>query len=60
VYDESEIDGLRELMRGRDSQIMPQACVKGQWGTQVFSLHLAIGEHFVRNYVYSMRTNMLN
>ncbi|KAJ4776164.1 Exostosin family protein [Rhynchospora pubera] len=35
VYDESEIDGLRELMRGRDAHITPQACLKGQWGTQV-------------------------
>lgn len=38
VYDESEIDGLRELMRGRDDRITPQACVKGQWGTQVTSI----------------------
>ncbi|WOL10214.1 putative glucuronosyltransferase [Canna indica] len=35
VYEEQEIDGLRELIRGRDSRISPDACVKGQWGTQV-------------------------
>ncbi|RWV98135.1 hypothetical protein BHE74_00023394 [Ensete ventricosum] len=35
VYEEQEIDGLRELMRGRDGGISPDACVKGQWGTQV-------------------------
>nr|CAD1838810.1 unnamed protein product [Ananas comosus var. bracteatus] len=35
VYDEAEIDGLRELMRGRDGRISPESCVKGQWGTQV-------------------------
>lgn len=35
VYDELEIDGLRTLMYGRDGKISPDACVKGQWGTQV-------------------------
>lgn len=35
VYDEGEIDGLRELMRGRDGKISEDACAKGQWGTQV-------------------------
>ncbi|KAJ3681453.1 hypothetical protein LUZ60_015942 [Juncus effusus] len=35
VYDESEIDGLKELMRGRDGKIRDESCVKGQWGTQV-------------------------
>lgn len=35
VYDELEIDGLRPLMYGRDGKISPDACVKGQWGTQV-------------------------
>ncbi|CAN1234758.1 Probable glucuronosyltransferase Os03g0107900 [Linum perenne] len=35
VYEESEIDGLKELMRGRDGKIAAEACVKGQWGTQV-------------------------
>lgn len=35
VYEEDEIDGLKELMRGRDSKISSDACVKGQWGTQV-------------------------
>ncbi|RRT79287.1 hypothetical protein B296_00022220 [Ensete ventricosum] len=40
VYEEQEIDGLRELMRGRDGGISPDACVKGQWGTQVCRLTL--------------------
>ncbi|XXG60787.1 hypothetical protein AAC387_Pa04g2614 [Persea americana] len=35
VYEEQEIYGLTELMRGRDGQISPDSCVKGQWGTQV-------------------------
>ncbi|KAJ8771650.1 hypothetical protein K2173_026827 [Erythroxylum novogranatense] len=35
VYDEKEIDGLKELMSGRDRKISPTQCLKGQWGTQV-------------------------
>ncbi|XP_057469915.1 probable glucuronosyltransferase Os01g0926700 isoform X2 [Actinidia eriantha] len=35
VYDEREIDGLRPLLYGRDGKISADACVKGQWGTQV-------------------------
>ncbi|CAN6475811.1 unnamed protein product [Victoria cruziana] len=35
VYEESEIDGLTELMHGRDGKITAEMCVKGQWGTQV-------------------------
>ncbi|KAK3032426.1 hypothetical protein RJ639_037153 [Escallonia herrerae] len=35
VYEEREIDGLRELMYGLDRKIPAEACVKGQWGTQV-------------------------
>ncbi|XP_010260508.1 PREDICTED: probable glucuronoxylan glucuronosyltransferase F8H [Nelumbo nucifera] len=35
VYDEHEIDGLKELMYGRDGKISADSCVKGQWGTQV-------------------------
>ncbi|MQM16486.1 hypothetical protein Taro_049444 [Colocasia esculenta] len=35
VYEEGEIDGLRELMRGRDGTISPDSCIRGQWGTQV-------------------------
>ncbi|KAF5444631.1 hypothetical protein F2P56_033751 [Juglans regia] len=35
VYDEDEIDGLKSLMYGRDGTITAQACLKGQWGTQV-------------------------
>lgn len=36
VYDENEIDGLKLLLYGRDGKISPEACLKGQWGTQVF------------------------
>ncbi|KAG6624320.1 hypothetical protein I3843_16G020100 [Carya illinoinensis] len=35
VYDEDEIDGLKPLMYGRKGTITAQACLKGQWGTQV-------------------------
>ncbi|XP_034888930.1 probable glucuronoxylan glucuronosyltransferase F8H isoform X2 [Populus alba] len=35
VYEEDEIDGLKELLRGREGKISVDACVKGQWGTQV-------------------------
>lgn len=35
VYDENEIEGLKELMYGRDGKISVDMCVKGQWGTQV-------------------------
>ncbi|GFY85444.1 exostosin family protein [Actinidia rufa] len=39
VYDEREIDGLRLLLYGRDGKISADACVKGQWGTQGFTLY---------------------
>ncbi|KAL1543741.1 putative glucuronosyltransferase [Salvia divinorum] len=35
VYDKDEIDGLQLLLSGRDGKISADACVKGQWGTQV-------------------------
>ncbi|PKA56652.1 putative glucuronosyltransferase [Apostasia shenzhenica] len=35
VYEESEVEGLRELMRGRHGKISAESCAKGQWGTQV-------------------------
>ncbi|KAK4390999.1 putative beta-1,4-xylosyltransferase IRX10 [Sesamum angolense] len=35
VYDENEIEGLKLLMYGREGKISSEACVKGQWGTQV-------------------------
>ncbi|KAG8389788.1 hypothetical protein BUALT_Bualt01G0014900 [Buddleja alternifolia] len=35
VYGEDEIDGLKMLMYGREGKISAEACVKGQWGTQV-------------------------
>lgn len=35
VYQENEIDGLTDLIRGREGSISPDSCIKGQWGTQV-------------------------
>ncbi|GAU40394.1 hypothetical protein TSUD_265380 [Trifolium subterraneum] len=35
VYDVNDIDGLNELLKGRDGKIAPEACLKGQWGSQV-------------------------
>ncbi|ERN19913.1 probable beta-1,4-xylosyltransferase IRX10 [Amborella trichopoda] len=35
VYEEREIDGLKNLLYGRDGSITANACLKGQWGTQV-------------------------
>ncbi|XP_042375099.1 probable beta-1,4-xylosyltransferase IRX10 [Zingiber officinale] len=46
VYEEQEIDGLRELMRGRDGRISPDACLKGQWGTQVKIHQLLLKSRF--------------
>lgn len=37
VYDEHEIDGLHQLLHGMNGKITPEACLKGQWGTQVIS-----------------------
>ncbi|KAK9160212.1 hypothetical protein Syun_006553 [Stephania yunnanensis] len=46
VYEEDEIDGLRELMRGRDGRVSAEACVKGQWGTQVKIHELLLKSRF--------------
>ncbi|KAK1394479.1 putative beta-1,4-xylosyltransferase IRX10 [Heracleum sosnowskyi] len=35
VYDENEIEGLKQLMYGRDGKISVDMCIKGQWATQV-------------------------
>ncbi|CAH9101702.1 unnamed protein product [Cuscuta europaea] len=35
VYDASEIDGLNLLLSGREGNISPESCLKGQWGSQV-------------------------
>ncbi|KAK6938321.1 Exostosin, GT47 domain [Dillenia turbinata] len=35
VYDEREIDGLKDLLKGEKGTITPNHCIKGQWGTQV-------------------------
>lgn len=43
VYDEDEIEGLKLLMHGREGKISADACVKGQWGTQVAFLRLRLG-----------------
>ncbi|KAG1363612.1 putative glucuronosyltransferase [Cocos nucifera] len=46
VYEEREVDGLRELMRGRNDNISPHACLKGQWGTQVKIHQLLVKSRF--------------
>ncbi|KAF8411684.1 hypothetical protein HHK36_004242 [Tetracentron sinense] len=46
VYDELEIDGLKELMYGRDRKISADSCVKGQWGTQVKIHRLLLQSRF--------------
>lgn len=38
VYEEDEIDGLKLLLYGREGKITADACVKGQWGTQVITV----------------------
>lgn len=37
VYLPDEIEGLMELVSGRDRSIRSSTCVKGQWGTQVIN-----------------------
>ncbi|CAK7346843.1 unnamed protein product [Dovyalis caffra] len=46
VYEEDEIDGLKELLRGREEKISADACVKGQWGTQVKIHRLLLESRF--------------
>ncbi|KAJ6681557.1 EXOSTOSIN HEPARAN SULFATE GLYCOSYLTRANSFERASE -RELATED [Salix koriyanagi] len=46
VYEEDEIDGLKELLRGREGKISADACVKGQWGTQVKIHRLLLQSRF--------------
>ncbi|XVF37094.1 hypothetical protein REPUB_Repub19eG0115800 [Reevesia pubescens] len=43
VYDENEIDGLKHLLYGRDGTISSNACLKGQWGSQV-KIHMLLLE----------------
>eukprot|EP00252_Welwitschia_mirabilis_P014913 TRINITY_DN32977_c0_g1_i1.p1 TRINITY_DN32977_c0_g1~~TRINITY_DN32977_c0_g1_i1.p1 ORF type:complete len:459 (+),score=57.24 TRINITY_DN32977_c0_g1_i1:257-1633(+) len=35
VYEEDEVEGLKELLYGRDHSITSDFCVTGQWGMQV-------------------------
>ncbi|CDP12008.1 unnamed protein product [Coffea canephora] len=49
VYDEKEIDGLKLLLFGRDGRITPEACVKGQWGTQVKIHQMLLQSRFRTN-----------
>ncbi|XP_047177245.1 probable glucuronoxylan glucuronosyltransferase F8H isoform X2 [Vigna umbellata] len=35
VYEPEEINGLNNLLHGRDGKVTEEACLKGQWGTQV-------------------------
>lgn len=46
VYDEHEIDDLKLLLYGRDGKISADACVKGQWGTQVKIHRLLLQSRF--------------
>ena len=48
VYEEDEIDGLKSLLYGRDGSIPAEACVAGQWGTQVFSCSVAVSHLIVK------------
>lgn len=49
VYDENEIDGLKLLLSGRDGKIKPEACAKGQWGTQVKIHQMLLQSRFRTN-----------
>ncbi|XVE60199.1 hypothetical protein DITRI_Ditri05aG0108700 [Diplodiscus trichospermus] len=46
VYDENEIDGLKDLLYGKDGTISSHACLKGQWGSQVKIHRLLLGSRF--------------
>ncbi|KAG8499423.1 hypothetical protein CXB51_005926 [Gossypium anomalum] len=46
VYDENEIDGLKDLLYGRDGSISSNACLKGQWGSQVKIHRLLLESRF--------------
>ncbi|XBI75922.1 hypothetical protein VPH35_069225 [Triticum aestivum] len=46
VYAEDEVDGLRELLRGRDGAVSAATCLKGQWGTQVKIHQLLLRSRF--------------
>ncbi|MBA0585513.1 hypothetical protein Gorai_016287 [Gossypium raimondii] len=46
VYDENEIDGLKDLLYGRDGSISSNACLKGQWGSQVMFFLLLLESRF--------------
>ncbi|MBA0765042.1 hypothetical protein Gotri_014303, partial [Gossypium trilobum] len=44
--DENEIDGLKDLLYGRDGSISSNACLKGQWGSQVKIHRLLLESRF--------------
>ncbi|XP_039015705.1 probable beta-1,4-xylosyltransferase IRX10 isoform X2 [Hibiscus syriacus] len=46
VYEDNEIDGLKELLRGRDRSISSNACLKGQWASQVKIHRLLLESRF--------------
>ncbi|GMJ12415.1 hypothetical protein like AT1G21480 [Hibiscus trionum] len=46
VYDENEIDGLKHLLYGRDGSISTNACLKGQWASQVKIHRLLLESRF--------------
>ncbi|KAM7514724.1 hypothetical protein LguiA_004307 [Lonicera macranthoides] len=44
VYAENEIDGLKQLLYGREGKISADSCLKGQWGTQTIFPSDVIGQ----------------
>ncbi|KAE8683434.1 Detected protein of confused Function [Hibiscus syriacus] len=46
VYDENDIDGLKLLLYGRDGSISTNACLKGQWASQVKIHRLLLESRF--------------
>lgn len=51
VYDENEIDGLKELLYGRDGSVKTTACLKGQWGSQVIHILWNHSVFMLRDYL---------
>lgn len=60
VYDENEIEGLKLLLYGREGKISPEACIKGQWGTQVFLSDNVCFLFLVIESVYLLNNEVLN
>ncbi|KAD4386294.1 hypothetical protein E3N88_26463 [Mikania micrantha] len=54
VYDENEIDGLKELLYGRNEKISTESCLKGQWGTQVAIISLELIMSMIMIMIYHL------